>query len=134
MMVAMPAVVITAMGISRRGLGVSSARFAAVSKPTNSSTPYSTPKKMPDQPSADEDGSNGLTLLAEPSLAMTVMKKIVTTMIEIIASTSWLRVDSRTPKYRMTAISAMMISVQTQDGSGFTWNSDWIVLCRYPPI
>ena len=120
----------TAIGISRRGFGVSSARFAAVSKPTNSSTPYSTPKKIPDQPSADDDGSNGLTLLAEPSFAITVMKKIVTTMIDTSASTSWLRVDSRTPKYRMTAISAMMISVQAQDGSGFTLNSDWIVLCR----
>ena len=94
----MPAVVITAIGISRRGLGVSSARFAAVSKPTNSSTPYSTPKKIPDQPSAADDGLNGLRLFAEPSLTMTMMKKIVTTMIETSASTSWLRVDTRTPK------------------------------------
>jgi hypothetical protein len=43
-------VVMTAIGISRRGLGVSSARLAAVSNPMNSSTPYSTPKKMPNQP------------------------------------------------------------------------------------
>ena len=120
----------TAIGISRRGLGVSSARLAAVSKPTNSSTPYSTPKKIPDQPSAAEDGLNGLRLLAEPSLTMTVMKKIVTTTMETSARASWLRVDSRTPKYRMTAISAISSSVQAQDGSGFTLNSAAIVLCR----
>ena len=130
MTVAIPAVIMTAIGISRRGFGVSSARFAAVSKPTNSSTPYSTPKKIPDQPSAADDGSNGLALLAEPSFAMTVMKKIVTTMMDTTASTSWLRVDSRTPRYRMNAISAMMISVQAHDGSGSTLNSDWIVLSR----
>jgi len=37
--VAIPAVAMTAIGISRRGLGVSSARVAAVSKPTNSRMP-----------------------------------------------------------------------------------------------
>jgi len=37
--VAIPAVAMTAIGISRRGLGVSSARFAAVSNPTNSRMP-----------------------------------------------------------------------------------------------
>jgi len=39
-----------------------------------------------------------LTLLAEPSLTMTTMKKIVTTTMETSASTSWLRTDTRTPK------------------------------------
>jgi hypothetical protein len=79
----MPAVVITAVGTCLSGLGVSSARLAAVSKPTNSSTPYSTPKKIPDQPSADDDGLNGLKLFAEPSLTMTTMKNTVTTMIVV---------------------------------------------------
>ena len=37
--VAMPAVIITAAGMCFSGLWVSSARFAAVSNPTNSSTP-----------------------------------------------------------------------------------------------
>jgi hypothetical protein len=115
-------------------LGVSSARFAAVSKPTNTSTPYSTPKKIPDQPSAAEDGLNGLRLFADPSLTMTVMKKMVTMTIDTSARASWVRVDTRTPKYRMPAITAIRISVQTQDGIGFTPNSLWIVLCRYPPM
>ena len=101
MTVAIAAVAITAIGISRRGLGVSSARLAAVSKPTNSSTPYSTPKKMPDQPSAADDGLNGLRLFAEPSLTITKMKKMPTTTIETSASASWLRVEIRTPKYRI---------------------------------
>ena len=68
---AIPAVAITAIGMCRFGWGVSSARLAAVSKPTNSSTPYSMPKMMPDQPLADEDGLNGLRLFAEPSLMIT---------------------------------------------------------------
>ncbi len=126
----MAAVDMIAIGISRRGLGVSSARLAAVSKPTNSSTPYSTPKKMPDQPSDAEDGLNGATLLAEPSLTMTVMKKISTTSIDTRARASWLRVDSRTPKYRNTATSAISSTVQAQDGSGLTPNSARMVLCR----
>src|SRR5580658_10905478 len=106
----------TAIGISRRGLGVSSARFAAVSNPTNSKTPYSMPKKMPDQPSAADDGLNGLRLLAEPSFTMTLTKKIVTTTIDTRARASWLRVDTRTPKYKMPAITTMRISVHTHDG------------------
>ena len=53
---------------------------------------------IPDQPSAADDGLNGLRLLAEPSLTMITMKKIVTTMMETSASTSWLRTDTRTPK------------------------------------
>jgi len=73
---------------------------------------------------------NGLRLFAEPSLTMTVMKKISTTTIEIRASASWLRVDSRTPKYRMAAIRAMRTSVQAQDGSGLILNSACSVLCR----
>src|SRR5260370_23210048 len=96
--VAIPAVVMTAAGMCLCGLGVSSARLAAVSNPTNSSTPYSTPKKMPAQPSADDDGSNGLTLFAEPSLAMTTMKNTVTTTIQPTASPSWLQVQVPTPK------------------------------------
>ena len=104
--------------------------MAAVSKPTNSSTPYSTPKKIPAQPSADDDGLNGLKLFAEPSLTMTTMKNTVTTMIEISARTSWLRVEIRTPKYSTAAISAMASSVQAQAGSGFTLNSDAMVDCR----
>src|SRR5215472_18197191 len=101
MTVAIPAVVMTAIGISRLGFLVSSARLAAVSKPTNSSTPYSTPKKMPDQPSAADDGLNGLKLFAEPSLTITTMKKMVTTMMDTSASASWLRVEILTPKYKM---------------------------------
>lgn len=77
---------------------------------------------------------NGLKLFAEPSLAMTTMKKIVTTTIEISASTSWLRTEIRTPKYSTAVISAMTISVQAQAGSGFTLNSDAMVACRYPPM
>src|SRR5262250_3060159 len=123
----MPAADITAIGISRRGLGVSSARFAAVSNPTNSRTPYNMPKKIPDQPSAADEGLNGLRLFAEPSFTMTLMKKIVTTRIDTRASTSWLRVDTRTPKYRMPAIATMRIKVHSHDGSGFTLNSAWIV-------
>src|SRR5436190_8449736 len=38
---------------------------------------------------------------------MTTMKKIVTTTMETSASTSWLRTDTRTPKYSTTAISAI---------------------------
>src|SRR5579859_594159 len=128
--VAIPAVIMTAAGMCLCGLGVSSARLAAVSNPTNSSTPYGTPKKIPPQPSAEEDGSNGLTLFAEPSLTMTTMKNTVTTMIETSASTSWLRVEIRTPKYSTAAISAMTISVQAQAGSGLTLNSEAIVDCR----
>src|SRR5580704_3865528 len=90
--VAIPAVIITADGMCLSGLGVSSARLAAVSKPTKSSTPYSTPKKIPAQPSAEEEGLNGLALFAEPSFTMTTMKNTVTTMIETSASTSGLRV------------------------------------------
>src|SRR6266700_600598 len=56
MTVAIAAVAMTAIGMCRRGWGVSSARLAAVSKPMNSSTPYSMPKMMPGQPSAEEDG------------------------------------------------------------------------------
>jgi hypothetical protein len=104
--------------------------LAAVSNPTKSSTPYSTPKKMPAQPSADEEGLNGLTLFAEPSLTITVMKNTVTTMIETSASTSWLRVEIRTPKYSAAVISTMTISVQAQEGSGFTLNSEAMVDCR----
>src|SRR5215472_7086577 len=130
MTVAIAAVVITAIGISRRGLGVSSARLAAVSKPTNSSTPYSTPKKMPDQPSADDDGLNGLTLFPDPSLTITKMKNPVTTRIDTSASASWLRVEICTPKYKIAPISAVSSSVHPHDGSGLTLNSDWIVLCR----
>src|SRR5579864_1218223 len=96
--VAIPAVIITADGMCLSGLGVSSARLAAVSKPTKSSTPYSTPKKIPAQPSAEEEGLNGLALFAEPSFTMTTMKNTVTTMIETSASTSWLRVEMRTPE------------------------------------
>src|SRR5258708_12783483 len=114
----MVAVAIPAIGTSRRGLGVSSARLAAVSKPTNISTPYSTPKKMPDQPSAAEDGLNGLTLFADPSLTITKMKNTPTTSIEISASASWLRVEIRTPKYKIPAIRAIRTAVHAQDGSG----------------
>ncbi len=39
-----------------------------------------------------------MKLLAEPSLAMTTMKKMVTTMMETSASTSWVRTETRTPK------------------------------------
>src|SRR5215467_4440802 len=124
MIVAIPAVAITAIGISRRGFGVSSARLAAVSKPTNSSTPYSTPKKMPDQPSADDDGLNGLRLFPDPSLTITKTKNPVTTRIDTSASASWLRVDSWIPKYKITAISAISSAVQAHDGSGLTLNSD----------
>src|SRR6516164_1892219 len=130
----MPAAAITAIGISRRGLGVSSARFAAVSNPTNSRTPYSTPKKIPDQPSAADEGLNGLRLFAEPSFTITLMKKMVTTTIDTSARASWLRVDTRTPKYRTPAITTMRISVHSHDGIGFTLNSDWSVLWMYPPI
>ena len=63
-------------------LGVSSARFAEDSKPVKSRIPYSTPKKIPGQPSAEDDGRNGLKLLADPSFTMTEMKKTVTTMME----------------------------------------------------
>src|SRR5215467_2052707 len=128
--VAIAAVDITAMGMCRRGLGVSSARLAAVSNPTNSSTPYSMPKMMPDQPSAADDGLNGLRLFAEPSLMITYMKNTPTTTIETRASASWLRVEIRTPKYRIAPITAMRIAVHAQDGSGFTLNSDWSVPCR----
>src|SRR5215469_102861 len=120
----MPAVVITAIGISRRGFGVSSARLAAVSKPTKTKTPYSTPKKMPDQPSADDDGLNGLTLFADPSLTITKMKNAVTTRMEASASVSWLRVEIWMPRYKITAISAIRTTVQAHDGSGLTLNSD----------
>src|SRR5215469_1758169 len=120
----MPAVVITAIGISRRGFGVSSARLAAVSKPTKSSTPYSTPKKMPDQPSADDDGLNGLRLFADPSFTITKTKNPVTTRIDTSASASWLRVEIWTPKYKITPISAIRTSVHAHDGSGLTPNSD----------
>ena len=130
----MPAAAITAIGISRRRLGVSSARLAAVSKPTNSSTPYSMPRKIPDHPSAADEGLNGLRLFAEPSFTMTLTKKMVTTTIDTSARASWLRVDTRTPKYRIPAITTIRISVHSHDGSGFTPNSDWIVLCRYPPM
>jgi len=92
------------------------------------------PKKIPDQPSAADEGLNGLRLFAEPSFTMTLMKKIVTTRIDTRARTSWLRVDTRTPKYRMPAITTMRISVHSHDGSGFTPNSEAIVLCRYPPM
>src|SRR5213075_1627748 len=60
MTVAIAAVAITAIGMCRRGLGVSSARLAAVSKPMNSSTPYSMPKMMPGQPSSAADGWPGI--------------------------------------------------------------------------
>ena len=113
----------TAIGISRRGFGVSSARLAAVSKPTNISTPYSTPKKMPDQPKAEDEGLKGLRLFAEPSLTITKMKNAPTTTIEISASASWLRVEIRTPKYKMPAISAISRAVHAQEGSGSTLNS-----------
>src|SRR4249920_3472217 len=127
MTVAIAAVAMTAIGMCRRGLGVSSARLAAVSKPMNSSTPYSMAKMMPDQPSAADDGLNGLRLFAEPSLTITKMKKAPTTTMETRASASWLRVEIRTPKYRIAPITAMRIRVQAQDGSGLTPNSAAIV-------
>ena len=65
---------------------------------------------------------------------MTLTKKIVTTRIDTRARASWLRVDTRTPKYRMPAITTMRISVHSHDGKGFTPNSVWIVLWRYPPM
>ena len=71
MTVAIPAVAITAIGMCRRGWGVSSARLAAVSKPTNSSTPYSTPNSTPLKCVGDELGLNALALLPDPTLAMT---------------------------------------------------------------
>ncbi len=85
---------------------------------------------MPGQPSAADDGLNGLRLFAEPSLMITKTKKAPTTMIETRASTSWLRVEIRTPKYRIAPITAMRIAVHAQDGSGSTPNSAAIVPCR----
>ena len=59
------------MGMERFGCAVSSPRFAAVSKPMKISTPYSTPKKIPDQPVALELGRKGLIVFPlVPPLAM----------------------------------------------------------------
>src|ERR1700734_4280475 len=120
----------TAARICLCGLGVSSARFAADSKPVKSKIPYSKPKKIPGQPSAEDDGRNGLKLLADPSFTMTVMKKTVTTMIEISASASWTRVEIRTPKYRIRAMTARKMRLQAQPGSGLTLKSEAMADCR----
>ena len=95
--------------------------------------PYRTPKKIPGQPSAEDDGRNGLKLLADPSFTMTEMKKTVTTMMEISASASWTRVEIRTPKYRTRATTARNIRLQAQPGSGLTLNSEAMADCRKPP-
>ena len=66
--------VVGVISASGKGGGVAaplSVILAAVSKPMNSSTPYSMPKMMPGQPSAADDGLNGLRLFAEPSLMIT---------------------------------------------------------------
>src|ERR1700691_3655926 len=102
----------TAARMCLPGSGVSSARFAEDSKPVKSRIPYSTPKRIPGQPSADDDGRNGLKLLADPSFTMTETKKTVTTMMEISASTSWTRVEIRTPKYRTMATTAREMRLQ----------------------
>ncbi len=61
----------TARGMSRFGCAVSSPRLAAVSKPVNSSTPYSTPNSTPPRPCGDEDGENALaTSLCPPTLTI----------------------------------------------------------------
>src|ERR1700678_176759 len=120
----------TAARICLAGLGVSSARFAELSKPVKSRIPYSTPKKTPGQPSAEDDGRNGLKLLADPSFTMTEMKKTVTTMMDISASTSWTRVEIRMPKYRTRVTIARNMRVHAQPGSGLTLNSEAMVDCR----
>src|ERR1700722_3002115 len=120
----------TAARICLYGLGVSSARFAADSKPVKSRIPYSTPKKIPGQPSAADDGRNGLKLLAETNFTMTEMKKTVTTRMDIRASASWTRVEIRTPKYRIKATTARNMRLQAQPGSGLTLNSEAMVDCR----
>ena len=127
---AIPAVDMTAARICLCGLGVSSARFAEDSKPVKSRIPYSTPKKIPGQPSAEDDGRNGLKLFADPSFTMTEMKKTVTTMMEISASASCTRVEIRTPKYRTRATIARNMRLQAQPGSGLTLNSEAMVDCR----
>ena len=84
-------------GMQPGGYFYSSARFAAVSNPTKSKTPYRTPKKMPDHPWLDDDGLNGAQVLWLPSFTMTMMKKPRTTRNETSARPSWARVEIRTP-------------------------------------
>ena len=88
---------------------------------------------MPDQPSADEEGLNGMALLAWPSFTMTMMKNPKTTRSEMPARINCARVEMRIPKYSTANNPTMRSSVQAQGGRGFTENSEARVLWMYPP-